>query len=376
MENRKKTKFFKVYGEHDPEYLENFYRYTDGDGRRYRLGDLANPNKNRPNLTYEFLGVTRVWRWTKERMEKAYKEGRIVQSKPDGVPSYKRYLDEMLGQPITDNWDDIEHLHGANAETLGYPTQKPLALLERIIQSSSNEGDIILDPFCGCGTAVHAAQKLNRKWIGIDVTHLAISLIEKRMKDAFPGISFEVHGVPKDFEGAVDLARRDKYQFQWWACSLVNAQPYQGKKKGSDTGIDGLLFPLEDPDEPPQKIVVSVKGGEHVGSFMIRDLKGVVDREKAIIGLFITLTEPTRDMLKEASSAGFHEVGTMQYPKIQILTIKGLLEGRERPEYFDQHIVKGSGGFKKAKKEASSLKLSKLPFRSVDGEAIAAEDES
>ena len=370
-----KAKFFRVYKEPDPNYIENFYRYTDPNGRRYRLGDLTNPNKNRPNLTYEFLGVTRVWRWTKERMQKAYQDGLIVQSKLGTVPSYKRYLDEMPGEIVTDNWDDIEHLHGSNEETLGYPTQKPVALLERIIQASSNEGDIVLDPFCGCGTAVHAAQKLKRKWIGIDITHLAISLIEKRMKDAFPGISFEVHGVPKDFEGAVDLARRDKYQFQWWACSLVNAQPYQGKKKGADSGIDGLIFPMEDPDAPPQKIIVSVKGGDHVGSAMIRDLKGVVEREKAIIGLFVTLTEPTRDMLKEASSAGFHEVGTMQYPKIQILTIKGLLEGRERPEYFDQHIVKGSGGFKKAKKEASSLKLSKLPFRSVDGESIAAEDE-
>jgi hypothetical protein len=132
---------------------------------------------------------------------------------------------------------------------------------------------------------------------------------------------------------------------------------------------------LEDPDEPPRKIIVSVKGGEHVGSAMIRDLKGVIEREKAIIGLFVTLAEPTRDMLKEASSAGFHEVGSKQYPKLQILTIKGLLEGRERPEYFDQHIVRGSGGFKKPKKEASSLKLSKLPFRSVDGESIAAEEE-
>ena len=205
--------------------------------------------------------------------------------------------------------------------------------------------------------------------------HFAISLIEKRMKDAFPGISFEVHGVPKDFDGAVDLAQRDKYQFQWWACSLVNAQPYQGKKKGSDTGIDGLIFPLEDPDEAPKKIIVSVKGGEHVGSAMIRDLKGVVEREKAIIGLFVTLSEPTKDMLKEAASAGFHEVGSMKYPKIQILTIKGLLESRERPEYFDQHIVKGSGGFKKAKQE-STVKKSRLPFKSVGGESIAAEEES
>ena len=359
-----KAKFFRVYKEHDPNYIENFYRYTDPNGRRYRLGDLTNPNKNRPNLTYEFLGVTRVWRWTKERMQKAYQDGLIVQSKLGTVPSYKRYLDEMPGEIVTDNWDDIEHLHGSNEETLGYPTQKPVALLERIIQASSNEGDIVLDPFCGCGTAVHAAQKLKRKWIGIDITHLAISLIEKRMKDAFPGISFEVHGVPKDFEGAVDLARRDKYQFQWWACSLVNAQPYQGKKKGADSGIDGLIFPMEDPDAPPQKIIVSVKGGDHVGSAMIRDLKGVVEREKAIIGLFVTLTEPTRDMLKEASSAGFHEVGEKQFPKIQLLTIKGLLEGRERPEYFDQHIVKGSGGFKKAKQETIAKK-GRLPFKSV-----------
>ena len=175
-----KIKFFKVFKEHDPDYLDKFYKYEDPDGRKYQLADLTNPNKNRPNLTYEFLGVTRVWRWTKERMENAYEDGRIIQSTPGSVPRYKRYLDEMEGEIVTDNWDDIEHLHGSNAETLGYPTQKPLALLERIIQASSNEGDIVLDPFCGCGTAVHAAQKLNRKWIGIDITHLAISLIEKR----------------------------------------------------------------------------------------------------------------------------------------------------------------------------------------------------
>lgn len=305
-------------------------------------------------------------------MEEEDRKGRIVIPRGGkGIPRYKRYFDEQEGIPVGDFWSDIEI--ASRGERLSYPTQKPLALLERIIQASSNEGDIVLDPFCGCGTAVHASQKLNRKWIGIDITHLAISLIEKRMKDAFPGISFEVHGVPKDFDGAVDLSRRDKYQFQWWACSLVNAQQYQGKKKGSDSGIDGLIFPLEDPDEAPKKIIVSVKGGEHVGSAMIRDLKGVIEREKAIIGLFITLVEPTKDMLKEATSTGFHEVGTMKYPKIQILTIKGLLEGRERPEYFDQHLVKGSGGFKKAKPE-SMAKKSRLPFKPVGGGSIAAEE--
>ena len=178
-------KFFKIYTAHDPEYLEKFYRFQDSDGRRYRLGDLTNPNKDRPNLTYEFLGVTRVWRWTKDRMQKALDEGRIVQSKPGSIPAFKRYLDDMRGQPISDNWSDIEHLHGSNSEALGYPTQKPQALLERIIEASSELGDVVMDPFCGCGTAVHAAQKLGRLWIGIDITHLAISLIEKRLTDAF-----------------------------------------------------------------------------------------------------------------------------------------------------------------------------------------------
>src|SRR6266550_1447759 len=210
--------FNKVYGEHDPDYIEKFYRFKEPDGRRYRLGDITNPNKNRPNLTYEFLGVRRVWRWTKDRMQKAYEEGRIHQSKPGAVPQEKRYLDEMQGQPISDNWDDIKHLHGGVrpnfvSESLGYPTQKHQALLERIISASSNPGDVVLDPFCGCGTTVHAAQKLGRQWIGIDITYLAINLIKRRMRDAFPGIKFEVHGTPKDLGGAVDLALRDKYQF-------------------------------------------------------------------------------------------------------------------------------------------------------------------
>lgn len=320
--------------------------------------------------------LTLLKTYSEETFERLKKENRLVPPTKGSYWSYKQYLSESPGYTqVDDIWVDINALNPMATERLGYPTQKPLTLLERIIQASSNEGDVVLDPFCGCGTAVHAAQKLKRKWIGIDITHLAISLIEKRMKDAFSGISFDVHGVPKDFEGAVDLAKRDKYQFQWWACSLVNAQPYQGKKKGSDTGIDGLIFPSEYSGEAPKKIIVSVKGGEHVGSAMIRDLKGVVDREKAIIGLFITLTEPTRDMMKEATAAGFHEVGEKQYPKIQILTIKGLLEGRETPKYFDQNIVKGSGGFKKAKREVTTRKKKSIPFTSMDGESIAAEDE-
>src|SRR6202161_262268 len=131
----------------------------------------------------------------------------------------------MAGVPMGDFGDDIPPINSQAQERLGYPTQKPQVLLERIIAASSNEGDVVLDPFCGCGTAVHAAQKLKREWIGIDVTHPAIGLVERRLKEAFPGISFEVQGTPEDLDGARDLAARNKYQFQWWAVSLIDAQP-------------------------------------------------------------------------------------------------------------------------------------------------------
>lgn len=237
----------------------------------------------------------------------------------------KYYLDEMPGVPVTDLWDDIPPINSQAQERLGYPTQKPVALLERILLASSNAGDVILDPFCGCGTAVHAAQKLNRQWIGIDVTHLAISLIERRLKDAFPGIVFEVHGTPSDLDGARDLARRDKYQFQWWAVSLIDAQPYGGKKKGADGGIDGLIYFRSD-GKTTERAIVSVKGGG-VSVPMVRDLKGVLDREKAPIGVFLTLEPPTRPMEKEAASAGFYALGDRQYPRLQIITVEQALQG-------------------------------------------------
>jgi site-specific DNA-methyltransferase (adenine-specific) len=332
------------------------YSYRDEDGRIYRLSDLTNPNPDRPNLTYEFLGVTKVWRWTKERMQKAYEDGLVVQTKPGTVPQLKRYLDEQRGIPLSDVWTDISPINSQAAERLGYPTQKPVSLLERIISASSNEGDVVLDPFAGCGTAIHAAQKLRRNWIGIDITHLAIALVEKRIKDAFPGTSFEIHGTPKDFESAQDLANRDKYQFQWWACSLINAQPFQGKKKGADSGIDGLIYFQDDQSaihshrSLPKKIIVSVKGGENVSVAMIRDLGHVVDREKAEIGLFVTLAKPTRPMREEAVKAGYYQSPSgASFPKIQILTIEGLLNGTEQPRYPD--LMRGGLMFKKAKKE-------------------------
>ena len=242
-------------------------------------------------------------------------------------------------------WTDISPINSQAQERLGYPTQKPLALLERIITASSNKGDLILDPFCGCGTAVHAAQKLKRQWIGIDITHLAISLIEKRLRDAFSGIAFEVHGTPKDLEGARELAFRDKYQFQWWAVSLVNAVPFGGKKKGADSGIDGLIY-FKPEGKTTEKAIVSVKGGDNVNVAMVRDLAHVVDREKAKIGVFITLADSTGPMRTEAVKAGFYETLYGKYPKIQILTIRELFEGKQP----NIPLVDASA-FKKAPKE-------------------------
>jgi site-specific DNA-methyltransferase (adenine-specific) len=332
------------------------YNLKGEDGRLYQLTDLTNPNPNRPNLTYEFLGVRKVWRWTKERMQAAYDAGLVVQPRTGAVPRYKRYLDEQRGKPFSDVWVDIPPINSQAKERLGYPTQKPLALLERIIRVSSNPGDIVMDSFCGCGTAIHAAQKLGRQWIGIDITHLAIALIEKRLKDAFPGIQFTVEGTPKDLDGARDLANRDKYQFQWWACSLVNAQPYKGKTKGADSGIDGQIFftDIEKGKPAIKKIIVSVKGGGNVGAAMVRDLVGTVQRTKAEIGLFITLTLPTKPMEKEAAAAGFYRAGNgREYPRIQILTIEDLLTRRKRPEYWDMSL--GELTFKKAQKESRDV---------------------
>jgi site-specific DNA-methyltransferase (adenine-specific) len=220
-----------------------------------------------------------------------------------------------------------------------------LALLERIVNASSNKGDIVLDPFCGCGTTIHAAQKLRRRWIGIDITHLAISLIERRLKDAFPGIKYEVHGTPKDLDGARDLAARDKHEFQLWAGSRVNAVPFHGGKKGADSGIDGLIY-FKPEGKITEKAIVSVKGGENVNVAMVRDLAHVVDREKAKIGVFITLADSTGPMRTEAVKAGFYETLYGKYPKIQILAIRELFEGKQ-----PNIPLVDSSAFRKAAKE-------------------------
>jgi DNA methylase/Restriction endonuclease len=292
------------------------------------LDNLTNPNKNRPNLTYEFLGVTRVWRWTKQRMQEAYEKGLVIQNKSGAVPRLKRYLDEQEGAPIDDIWDDIPPIQSQAKESLGYATQKPEALLERIIKASSNEGDVVLDPFCGCGTAIVVAEKLKRKWIGIDITHLAIGLMKWRLKNIIPVPEFTVVGEPKDLASAQQLANENKYQFQWWAVSQIGGQPYGDKKKGADSGIDGFIYYMDEKDKI-KKAIISVKSGKNIGVSMVRDLGHVIDREKADIGIFLTLEEPTRPMREEAAQKGFyHSPLGKDFPRLQLLTIEEVFQGK------------------------------------------------
>lgn len=337
----------QIYAQLTEEEIEAKYPFTDADGRRWQSVTLRNPGP-RPNLHYPFTasnGVTyhphpNGWSCNLERMQKYDRENRLqFPYRPDGALRLKMYADESPGERLQNIWDDIAPISSLAAERLGYPTQKPLALLERIIQASSNPGDWVMDPFCGCGTAVAAAHKLDRHWIGIDVTHLAITLQKYRLKDAFSlesGKDYQVIGEPQDLGSAHRLAHDNAYQFQWWALSLVGARPVGGEagskqgKKGSDKGIDGVISFIDDPKGKPSTIMVQVKSGG-VKSGDLRDLRGVLDREGAAIGVFITLEQPSRNMQTEAVSAGFYQsrLYNQQCPRVQILTIEELLNGKK-----------------------------------------------
>ncbi len=334
---------------YEQEYVDTYYKFVDESGRRYWKDNLT-AAKPGGDTSYEWKGVRpprgRYWAYSRANMERLEKEGRIVYSRT-GTPMYKRYLDEMPGRSVQDIWDDIRGLGGLGGrkeERLGYATQKPLALLERIITGSTNPDDVVLDPFCGCGTAVHAAQKLGRRWIGIDVTHLAIGLVRRRMRDAFPGVQIDVVGEPTDLPGARDLASQDKHQFQWWALDRIEGVPVAGKKKGADKGIDGVIPFLADGPDKYRRAIVSVKGGENVGVAMVRDLVGVLDRENEPVGILVTLAKPTREMITEAAAAGFYEneFWGKKYARVQVLTIEDILNGK-RPD-----IPWGAAPFAKA----------------------------
>ena len=321
----------QLYHDHDPAYLTRFRR-EDPDGRLWADWDLSAKGLSGGGYEYEYRGVRSLWRVPTSTMERLDQEGRLHFTSKGGI-RLKRYLDDTPGVPVQASWDDINPINSQAKERLGYPTQKPEALLERIIKASSREGDVVLDPFCGCGTALAVAERLRRRWIGIDITHLAISLMRHRLHDAFgPDLSpYEVVGDPKDLEGARALAEEDRYQFEWWALGLVDARPAQDKRKGADRGVDGYINFFDDNTGKAKTVIVQVKSGG-VSRSHIATLNSDREREKAPIGILLTLEEPSRPMLEEAVTAGYYEPEHFpgyQYPRIQILTIKELLEGNQ-----------------------------------------------
>ena len=353
---------FKVLSE---EETLRKYPHTDLGGRRWQSVTLRNPGQ-RPNLHYPYTasnGITyqphpNGWSCNLERLQKYDWEGRLhFPEKQSGALRLKMYADESPGERLQNIWDDIPPIGAQAAERLGYPTQKPVALLERIIRASCPDGGVVLDPFCGGGTTSAAAQALCSPWIGIDITHLAITLIKQRMKDSF-GIeqivratssgkgevekvgetateygeaerSFYVVGEPTSEPDALALSISDPYQFQWWALGLVGARPVE-QKKGADKGIDGRIIFQGDKIGTFESVIISVKAGK-TGSAHIRDLKGVLEREKAAVGVLISMQEPTAPMQTEAVTAGFYESALWgkKYPKIQLFTVADLLAGKK-----------------------------------------------
>ena len=323
-----------IHQPYETDYVEQYYRYEDPDGRHWMSDNLSASGLQGGGYEYEWNGVTRIWRVPQETMTRLDSEGRIYYTR-NGIARRKRYLDESEGLRVQDVWSDVQALRSWHAERLGYPTQKPEALLERIITASSNEGDIVLDPFCGCGTAVAVAERLNRRWIGIDVTHLAISLMRNRLRDSFKEdlSEYNVVGAPQDLESAralaVDSEHDGRYQFEWWALGLMEARPSHDGRRGADSGIDGYINFFDDNSGRSKRVIVQVKSG-NVSVSQIRDLKGVLERENAEIGVFVTLRAPTRPMLTEAASTGFYEpehFPNFRFPRLQILTIEDLLAG-------------------------------------------------
>lgn len=362
-----------------PEYLESEYRHIAPDGRRYKETDLTaarpggdteyewrakrrrgrrerwipdlNQEFEHPKPHHEYLGVRpykgRFWAYSRQNMVEFARANKLIH-RSTGMPRLMQFADEMPGIPLQDIWDDIPPESGSL--DLGYPTQKPEALLKRITKASSNQGNVVLDPFCGCGTAVAVSERLKRKWIGIDITHLAIGLIKHRLRDAFGDSiaeAYQVIGEPVSLPDAGELAKEDPFQFQWWALGLVGARRTD-QTRGRDQGIDGRLYFHDEPTGGKTKqIVISVKSG-HVGVKDVRDLRGVVDREKAAVGVLLTLEEPTKPMLTEAAAGGFYKSpwGT-SHARLQILTIAELLDGK-RINYPPAHQVNVT--FKKAPK--------------------------
>jgi DNA modification methylase len=335
---------------YDESYLDRYYKFDDGDGRRYwraditgagiRTGDSGKPWRGRDptaisrhwalpqKVISELAGSERARQMTaQEKLELLEQHGRIYWPRSDGMPQYKRYRDELQGKRVGDIWDDISRINPVGSEWLGYPTQKPIALLDRIIQASSKKGDVVFDPFCGCGTTIYSAEKNQRAWIGCDIAILSIKLVREILTGdvhkLVDGRHFDVSGVPVSVEQAQELFKRDPFQFEHWIVERVGAFP---TKKTGDKGIDGRMY--FETHDGLKAMVLSVKGG-HTRPGDVRDLRGVLERESDTeMAGFLCLQEPTRAMKDEAATAGQFQYAGVKYDRLQILTVKDVLEDK------------------------------------------------
>jgi site-specific DNA-methyltransferase (adenine-specific) len=346
------------FGPYDDQYIDAFFTHVDEAGRRWRRTDLTGPGTRKgdsglPWRAYNPTERGRHWqppsyfyeKYTAltgddlakypliDRLDKLDSTGLIHwPQKEGGMPQGKRLLEDAKGAPLQDVWTDIKPIHNLGAERIGYPTQKPLALMDRIIQASSRPGDLVLDPFCGCGTTIESAEQLGRNWIGIDVAVHAVKVIEARLAEyaekTQKPVTYAMEGMPRDFASAVKLAEKDKYQFQWWANYLFNPHALREQKKGADRGVDGELFFPNGPGRPWGRMLTSVKGGEQVGPSMVRDFARVLEREDAQLGLFICLHPPTREMTREAATMGPADIVHGHIPRLQIVAIEEWFKGK------------------------------------------------
>ena len=330
------------------ETIDQWYNNVEpGTGRRYNRQVLTGPGirtgqsgqpwrgidptaKGRHWAIPGFLNYLVAGLSTQAALDKLDEAGRLHwPHKEGGIPMLKWYLDEAKGVPALDVITDIPRLSSTAAERLGYPTQKPVALLERIITASSNPGDVVLDPFCGCGTTIDAAQKLGRQWIGIDITFIAVDLIEKRLQDRYPDIrgTYETFGIPRDVRAAQALFEHSPFDFERWAVSRINAQP--NEKQVGDKGVDGVArFYLD--KKTIGRVLASVKGGKNVGPGFVRDLIGTVESQRAQMGVLITMAAPSRGVIDAANHGGVYTwpVNGQTYPRIQVITVADLLAGK------------------------------------------------
>jgi len=306
------------------------------DGRKYQTFELTGPGVTKEGESgREWRGFNpssfgRHWGQSEIERESLDLEGLIHWPANGGFPRRRAaepFDPETRMVTIGDVWTDIDRLNQTAKERLGYPTQKPLALLERIIAASSRPDDLVLDPFCGCGTTVHAAESLNRNWVGIDVTNYAVKLIKTRLEAAFPELRIDVDGRPQDYQDAEALAERNKYQFQWWACDAIGAQRYRNRQKGPDGGVDGEIMFLNGP-RGVGRIIVSVKGGKTLGVDAVRELRAVIDQQGADMGVLVSLADPSQQATNAALSAGFVRTAHGEFQRIQISPVRDLFERR------------------------------------------------